>query len=290
MRIAAIAATAAGLIVLLPSGGPPSAGAETKAGESFVDRFDRLDNARWFIADGWSNGDYQSCIWRRGNVKVGDNHVELTLRLEPELPAMADGKGGGAKSSNEALKRQARPYSCAEMQSRALYGYGTYEARIRPAALSGTVSAFFTYMGPGLEKGKPHDEIDFEVLGKNTRQVQLNFFHDGKGGNEAHVGFAYDAAGRAATLAFDWRPGALRWYIDGKLVREVVAVPGKPLPSEPSKIYLSFWSGTGPSMAGWLGPFEPAKLPARMVVEFVAFTRMGEDCRFPDSIVCGFGK
>jgi endo-1,3-1,4-beta-glycanase ExoK len=71
-------------------------------------------------------------------------------------------------------------YLCGEIQSRAVYGYGTYEVRMRAARASGTVSAFFTYVGP--PHGKPHDEIDFEVLGRSTREVQINTYVAGKGG------------------------------------------------------------------------------------------------------------
>ena len=59
-----------------------------------------------------------------------------------------------------------RKFSCAEIRTKAAYGYGTYEVRMRGAAGAGVNSTFFTYVGPPFGEGLPHDEIDFEFLGK----------------------------------------------------------------------------------------------------------------------------
>ena len=40
-----------------------------------------------------------------------------------------------------------RPYTCAELQTREFYGYGTYEVRMRSAAALGTVSVVFYVHG-----------------------------------------------------------------------------------------------------------------------------------------------
>lgn len=79
------------------------------------------------------------------------------------------------------------PFSCAEVQSRKMFGYGTYEGRIRSVAASGAVTSFFTFVGPALNKKYPHDEIDIEFLGRNSNSVQLNYFSDGIGYHEHHV-------------------------------------------------------------------------------------------------------
>ncbi len=51
---------------------------------------------------------------------------------------------------------------------------------MKAATGSGLNSAFFTYIGPTDKK--PHDEIDFEVLGKNTGKVQTEpvYFRQGR--------------------------------------------------------------------------------------------------------------
>lgn len=295
-------------------------GAKSEAvvtGQSFFEPFDRLSPSRWFVSDGWGNGDHQSCTWRRRNLRIDDGVLSFKLDLEPEakralldakkvdagisspvsviksqsVPAgsvAADGAAGEGQAADPAAppEKPPRRYSCAEIQTKQVYGYGTYEVRMRPAIGAGTVSAFFTYIGPPIAKGKPHDEIDIEYLGKDTHEVQFNFFQDGKSaGGKLHQ-FGYNAASRMTDLAFVWQPDSIRWYVNGQFVFELRDTPEKPLPSEPSKIYLSLWSGQGRDMVAWLGAFDESVLPIEASYEHVAFTRAGDGCQFPGSIVC----
>jgi endo-1,3-1,4-beta-glycanase ExoK len=68
---------------------------------------------------------HQNCTWVEANVHV-DGSVQLSLTDKPS----AD-----------------RPYTCAEIQTREFYGYGTYEVRKRPVAAPGTVTPFSTFTG-----------------------------------------------------------------------------------------------------------------------------------------------
>lgn len=243
---------------------PPPAAADE--GASFVDTFGGIDRGRWLVSHGWSNGDFQDCTFQESNIKiVPGGGVELTLQDAAGLE---------------------RPSSCAELQSHATYGFGTYEVRLRAASSPGLVTAFFTYTGPGQAPGRPHDEIDFEFLGKSPDAVQLNYFARGIGGHGHDVALGYSAAQEAADYAFEWTADAIRWFVNGRMVHEVTRRSGEPFPTHPGKICLSIWNGRGPDMASWLAPFggRGQRLVAR--VERVAFTRLGEPCRFPGSIVC----
>jgi hypothetical protein len=131
-------------------------------------------------------------------------------------------------------------YQCAEIQSRAFYDYGTFEVRMRAARASGTNSAFFTYVGS--THGRPHDEIDFEVIGRNTREVQVNTFVSGKDGHGQTVPNGTDAADEFVDYAFEWTPDRIRWFVNGKLTREISG-QGENVPTHAAKIYLSLWNG-----------------------------------------------
>jgi endo-1,3-1,4-beta-glycanase ExoK len=230
-------------------------------GASFVERFEKFDAGRWIKSDGWSNGDHQGCMWAADNARAKGSVLELTLRKSASSP-----KG----------------FTCAEIQSKDTYGYGTYEARMRVPAASGLVTAFFTYIGKA--QGKPHDEIDFEFLGKDSGAVQLNYFVDGKGGHEHMAKLGLDAETTAALYSFEWMPNAIRWYVNGELVHERRAKAGKPFPSHPGKIFLSIWNGNG--LDGWLGTFEYPGNPLVARYDLVAFTKAGDPCQFPESVVC----
>jgi endo-1,3-1,4-beta-glycanase ExoK len=227
-------------------------------GASFFERFDHVNPRAWEISDGWTNGDHQGCKWSKNRVRIESDRLVLAL---------------------ERIPSGAPVYQCGEIQSRGFYHYGTFEVRMRAARASGINSAFFTYVGP--THGQPHDEIDFEVLGRNTREVQVNTFVSGKDGQGKIVPNGVDVADEFVDYAFEWTPDRVRWFVNGKLTREA---SGPEVPSHAAKIYLSIWNGHG--LDAWLGRFEVPEEPLKMFVEYVAFTAPGDPCQFPSSIVC----
>ncbi len=247
--------TIIGLLALAPT----AAGAqEGVTGASFVETFDKLDTSFWFVSDGWNNGPHQNCTWSKSQVSVAGGLLTLTL----------DQKETGD-----------RDYACGEIQTRKRYGYGTYEIRMKAATGPGLNSAFFSYIGPADKK--PHDEIDFEVLGRDTSKVQVNQYVSRKGGNEALV----DVPGGADTgfndYAFVWEKDRLRFFVNGEMAHEVT--DSTKLPVNAQKIFVSLW-GTD-TLKDWMGNFAFSG-PARMQIEQVSFTAAGEKCQFEGSLVC----
>jgi endo-1,3-1,4-beta-glycanase ExoK len=234
-----------------------------RPGPSFVDRFDRLDKSRWLVSDGWSNGAYQNCTWLRANVKIGPF---AALSLDDRANSL-------------------RKFACAELQTMSFYSYGAYEVRLRAVAGPGIVTAFFTYTGGPHAPGRPHDEIDFEFLGKSRRGVDLNYFLAGKTHAKA-VALDFDATAEMNNYAFVWLPDSIRWFANGKLIREVRKSDGVEIPAQSQKLYISLWTGTGSDQEAWLGTFRYAGTPLVATYEYVAFTKMHDACQFPESIVC----
>ena len=231
---------------------------DPQSGASFRDDFKSINPAFWYISDGWNNGSHQNCTWSRNEVRIDGDKLALTLT--------------NGKSKD-------RDYLCGEIQTTRRYGYGTYEARLKVANGSGLNSAFFTYVGPPDQQ--IHDEIDFEILGKNTSAVQLNQFVNGKGGNEKFIDIGNPADQNFNTYAFVWQPGRLRYFLNGHLVRDVT--DGSKVPTSPQKILFSLW-GTD-TLTDWMGKFTYSR-PVTLEVDWVAFTAAGDKCQFPQSIVC----
>lgn len=257
---------AAVLVLLLPSAGAATQAGAAAEGTSFVDTFAGVDPARWLMSDGWSNGDFQDCTFQRANVSA--------------LP------GGGVALALRDAAGLERPSSCAELQTHAKFGYGTYEVRVRAARAQGVVTAFFTYTGPSQKPPQPHDEIDFEFLGKAPQTVQANYFAGGVGEHGHDIPLGFDAAEKTSDYAFEWTPDAIRWFVDGRLMHEVRRKDGEPYPTTPGKICLSIWNGRGPGMTSWLGAFDGQGRQLDAHYRRVAFTRWGDPCQFPDSLVC----
>ncbi|SFT99681.1 endo-1,3-1,4-beta-glycanase ExoK [Mesorhizobium sp. YR577] len=234
---------------------------EKKAsGKSFVENFDKLDRKQWYVSDGWTNGEHQNCIWSKDQVKVSDGMLRL----------------GFQKQSIKNLD-----YACGEIQTKQRYSYGTYEVRMKAAAGSGLNTGFFTYIGP-VDK-QPHDEIDFEVLGKNPAKVQINQYVNGKPVGDAKL---VDVPGGADQgfndYAFVWKQDKISWYVNGELVGEATD-PAK-LPTHASKIFVSLWSSD--ILKSWMGTFADPGAPVTAEIDRIAYTAEGDACQFPESVVC----
>jgi endo-1,3-1,4-beta-glycanase ExoK len=220
--------------------------AQAQTHAAFHDEFDVLDRSRWYISDGWSNGEHQGCEWNARQVVIADGRLAMNL--------------------HERTTRT-RSLACSEIQTHARYGHGRYEVRMRSAKGSGLNTAFFTYIGPSTP-GAVHDEIDFEFLGKNSRAVEVNFWRAGKSYGGKVVDLGFDAAEEFHVYTFDWSPESIVWKVDGKEVHRV----GKEanLPVQTQKIFLSLWSGTS-RIADWMGPFRYTG-PLRAEVDWVRYT------------------
>lgn len=232
---------------------------------SFFDDFNTLDGQRWYVSDGWANGAHQNCTWSSGQVKAQDGMLKV---------GFAPGSGGGGRS-----------YVCGEIQTRVAFGYGTFEARLKTPAGSGLNAAFFTYIGQ--QQGKPHDELDFEILLKDTSHVETTSFVNGVSGDgEVGSGMShqlpYPSDSDFTNFAVTWTPGRLDYYINNQLVRTMTE--SYQVPNNPMRIFFSLW-GTD-TLSDWMGAFAPPSGPIAMDVDWVAFTAQGESCAFPQSVLC----
>ena len=95
--------SATALIAALAAAGPLAA-QEGANGTSFVEEFDTLDKAIWYVSDGWNNGAHQNCTWSKDQVAVTGGKLELSF---------------------DAKKLGERDYACGEVQTKKRFGYGT---------------------------------------------------------------------------------------------------------------------------------------------------------------------
>jgi len=211
----------------------------------FSELFKKPNDDRWYMSNGWANGDYQSCEFRADAVQVSDGSMRLTL----------SGRGGNV-----------RPVGCPEIHTRARLGYGIYAARLRTAAGSGLDTTFFTYIGP--PSGVPvWDEIDFEFLGKDPHFVTIGYRVNGQEHGPKNVQLGFDASKAFHDYTIEWTPESICWYVDGKIIAK--SHDEKKIPSTPGMLFFSLWSGSSLEDA-WMGPFT-YKEPITAEVQSVSF-------------------
>ncbi|MET0423949.1 MAG: glycoside hydrolase family 16 protein [Actinoplanes sp.] len=245
----ALAALAVIVAVLDPVGARP---ARAAIGGSFVDDFNGHDTGRWHKADGWTNGSMFNVGWRADHVWFNGGVMGVNLD-NASCPGGCSG----------------RPYASGEYRTNDLYSYGRFETRMKAVKRAGTVTSFFTYTGPS--DGQPWDEIDVEILGQNTTQMQTNYFTDGVGGHESIINLGFDAATGYHDYAIEWwNQGTINWFADGRLVHQENGSRG-PLPTRPQRIMMNLWPGIG--VDGWLGPFSYPGTPLTATYESARYTR-----------------
>jgi hypothetical protein len=117
----------------------------------------------------------------------------------------------------------------AELTGLDQFKYGRFEARMKMAAISGSVSSMFLYYDNSWEKGvEPWNEIDIEVLGKAPNSWQSNIItREGDASIKSNTAseskplhdFGFDATQDFHLYAMIWTPEYVAWEIDSVEIR-----------------------------------------------------------------------
>ena len=224
---------------------------------AFLSRFDEAGPLPegWRISHFSVGPSHYQTIWRRQSVRLGGSEgAPLELWLHPAPPEAQKNFLGG------------------EVQRARRTHFGHYEVEMQAARGDGVISSFFTYTGPYF--GDPHDEIDFEFLGRDTTKVWINRFAKGKRLPGRWIDLGFDAAAAPHLYALDWFPDRLVWYVDGREILRIEA-PEHAIPDIPGRIYVNIWTG-GPDQALWSGVAPP---DTKSVASYhcISYRRPGED-------------
>ena len=163
----------------------------------------------------------------------------------------------------------AKDFSGAELYTLEEVQYGKFEARMKMAAASGTVSSMFLYQnGSEIADGRPWVEVDIEVLGKNPNSFQSNII-TGKAGSqitsEKHHAVSPAADQAFHTYGLEWTPNYVRWTVDGKEVRKTEGGQVSNLTGTQG-LRFNLWSSES---AAWVGQFDESKLPLFQFINWV---------------------
>ena len=169
----------------------------------------------------------------------------------------------------------AKDFTGGELYTLEEFQYGKFEARMKMAAASGTVSSMFLYQeGSEIADGRPWVEIDIEVLGKNPGSFQSNII-TGKAGaqktSEKHHALNPASDQAFHTYAIEWTPDYVRWTIDGVEVRKTEKNVNNPADQVANLIgtqglRFNLWSSES---TAWVGQFDESRLPLFQFINWV---------------------
>ena len=173
----------------------------------------------------------------------------------------------------------------AELTGVEQYKYGRFEARMKMAAISGSVSSMFLNYDNSWMKGEePWNEIDIEVLGKDPNSWQSNILTreanpsinalTASESKPLHA-FGFDATQDFHLYAIVWTPEYVAWEIDSVEIRRDTlgmthgthadADQVKFL-TQPQSLRFNLWASKTPA---WTGEFTGIGLPIEQQIDYV---------------------
>ncbi len=183
---------------------------------------ENFNTAEWEKGN-WTNSGFFNCGWNPDNVYF--DYGQMVLKLDDKYSHGKD-------------------FSSGEYRTKKTFSYGYFETNMIAVKAAGTVTSFFLYTD------NPWDEIDVEILGKDTTKVQFNYFVDGVGDHEAVIDLGFDSSTEYHKYGIEYGEGYINWFVDDVLRH---SVKNASLPSHPMQIMVNLWPGIG--VDGWLGPF-----------------------------------
>jgi beta-glucanase (GH16 family) len=228
---------------------PPS-GSKWEPITELTDEFDgkKLNSVKWHDHNPGFEG-RKPGFFSKKNVTVKDGKLHLTARTE----------------SRNDLPKGYYTFTTAAVKSKALVKYGYFEIKARPMK-SKASSAFWFYHHEKTE----WTEIDvFEICGagdkwKNKYHMNAHVFPKGKqkkhlskyGEWKAPFAFADDYH----VYALEWDKNMIKWFVDGKLVRELKNTHWH------QPLHMNFDSETMPE---WFGLPDKESLPSTFSIEYI---------------------
>ncbi len=211
------------------------------------ENFSKLDTGLWHpLADTFPGN---KAMFDPQNVSLVETGLALTLRKSPAV---------------------VRDYTAGSIRSTQDFHYGRFEATLKPARGSGLITGFF------LHRYFPRQEIDIELLGKDTTKLLLNVYYNpgddqaafnyGHRGTPVSIDLGFDASLEFHRYAMEWLPDRIRWFVDDRLVHERGIWDPTPVPHLPMEVFVNLWSAYSHGFAGRL---DLSALPASTIVHSV---------------------
>lgn len=161
---------------------------------------------------------------------------------------------------------QAKDYKGAEYRTKLAYTYGRFEVNYKATQRDGVLASFFTYYDGGGGTSA-WNEIDIEIMGRYTDDVQFNTITPGQLNHVRHQAVKFNPCTSFNTYAFEWTPDYVAWFINDE---EVYRQTGSHIQTltRAQKIMMNTWI---PQFINWAGVFNPEALPAFSYYDWVSY-------------------
>ena len=148
-----------------------------------------------------------------------------------------------------------KPNRGAELRTIQSYTYGRFEVRMKSAFGSGMLTSFFTYHDNDPQGN--WNEIDIEILGRYTNEVQFNTITPGQTNHTFRNVVKYNPHQAFHVYGIEWTPDYVAWQVDGYEVYRQTEPHIQTL-HYAQKIMMNIWQ---PIYEDWVGSFNPDTMP-----------------------------
>ena len=161
----------------------------------------------------------------------------------------------------------AKQYKGGELRTKESYTYGRFEVCYKSSAGCGQTSTFFTYHDFTSDWINNWNELDIEILGRYTDDIQFNAITPGRSNHVHHHWVDFNPSLDFHTYAIEWTPDYVAWFIDGE---EAYRQTGEHVSTldKPQKIMMNIWN---PVYEGWVGSWDNRILPLFAYYDWVSY-------------------
>ncbi len=159
----------------------------------------------------------------------------------------------------------AKVYKGAEYRTKEAFLYGRFETRMKSSQREGMLTSFFTYNDN--YPSTPWNEIDIEVMGRYSDQIQYNAITPGTTNHVGRRQTPFNPSLEFHTYAFEWTPTYVAWFIDGVESYRQTAAHIQTL-TYAQKIMMNVWIQ---SAVNWSGQWNENSLPSFSYYDHVSY-------------------
>ena len=160
-----------------------------------------------------------------------------------------------------------KPYSAAEVRTRAPFLYGRFRARARLAPGAGVVSAFWGFYDRYAAGAQVDNQIVIESgIAKDAPEHEVRYTVNvpAAAPAPAREPLSLDPSTEFHVIGFDWTPSEVRFYFDDETQLVIAGAAATQL-TQYERLVLSAY----PSKADWLSDFDAQRLPVTAEFDWV---------------------
>lgn len=161
----------------------------------------------------------------------------------------------------------------AELRTKSSYIYGRFEVNYKASYGAGQTATFFTYHELGSGGISEWNELDIEILGRYTDDVQFNPITPGQANHEHHQWVNFDPTADFHTYAIEWTPDYVAWFVEGEEVHRQTGDHITAL-NRDQKIMMNIWP---PAYSSWVGTLDTRMLPFFAYYDWVSYASYTPD-------------